>query len=133
MSAGLHRRGNRLETSFDLRQRTGLTRLSGVVIISNMGAILLLRRRVVVAEDAFVEVVLWQVPTPMPPSEHGFKYRLAYVVGGECVVRFDNERGKRDHRHIGSAEEGYSFSTPAQLMADFRAEIERWNHDNGRS
>ena len=23
-----------------------------------------------------------------------FKYRLAYVVGGECVMRYDNERVK---------------------------------------
>ncbi len=32
-------------------------------------------------------------------SSHGFKYRLAYVVDGVCVVRYDNEVDKGDHRH----------------------------------
>jgi tRNA (Thr-GGU) A37 N-methylase len=40
-------------------------------------------------------------PQAVPPSTHAFKYRLAYVVGGECVLRYDNERGKGDHRHAG--------------------------------
>lgn len=102
-------------------------------MFSNMKAVLLLRRRVVVAADAFVEVVIWRVPQPVTPSAHEFKYRLAYVVGGQCVLRYDNERGKGDHRHIGAAEEAYAFSSPAQLMADFETEIARWNDEHGRS
>lgn len=98
-----------------------------------MGAVALLRRRVVVATDAFVEVVVWRVPEPVPPSVHAFKYRLAYVVRGECVIRYDNERGKGDHRHTDAGEKPYRFSTPEQLMADFEAEIARWNHEHGRS
>ncbi len=101
--------------------------------MSNMKALLLLRRRVIVAEDAFAEVVIWRVPKPVEPSEHEFKYGLAYVVRGECVLRYDNERGKGDHRHLGTAEERYTFSSPEQLMADFEADIERWNHEHGRS
>lgn len=96
-------------------------------------AVLLLRRRVVVAVDAFVEIVIWRVPQPVVPSTHGFKYGLAYVVDGECVLRYDNERGKGDHRHLGEREEASTFSTPEQLMADFEADIERWNHEHGRS
>jgi hypothetical protein len=106
---------------------------TAVVIISNMEAVPLLRRRVVVAEDAFVEVVVWQVPEPVPPSPHGLKYRLAYVVGGRCVLRYDNERGKGVHRHVETVEETYEFSTPEQLMGDFIADIARWNHEHGRS
>src|SRR5512140_2575409 len=98
-----------------------------------MKATPLLRRRVVVADDAFVEVVIWQVPQPVAPSTHGFKYRLAYVVGGECVLRYDNERDKGDHRHTPGSEEPYDFSTPDQLMADFEADIARWNHEHRRS
>jgi len=98
-----------------------------------MKAVLLLRRRVVVAPDAFIEAVVWQVPKPVPPSSHGFKYRLAYVVGGRCVLRYDNERGKGGHRHTETAEEDYDFTTPEKLMADFHADIRRWNHENGRS
>lgn len=102
-------------------------------MFSNMKAVLLVRRRVVVALDAFAEIVIWRVQQPVAASTHGFKYALAYVVGGECVLRYDNERGKGDHRHVGPTEEPYTFSSPEQLMADFAADITRWNHEHGRS
>jgi len=91
-----------------------------------------MRRRVIVATDAFVEVVVWNIPAPVPPSTHKFKYRLAYVVRGQCVLRYDNECGKGDHRHTETAEEPYSFSTPERLMADFEADVARWNDEHGR-
>ncbi|MBI3785239.1 MAG: hypothetical protein HY270_17745 [Deltaproteobacteria bacterium] len=98
-----------------------------------MRATELMRRRVVIAPDAFAEVSLWRLPQPLPPSTHTLKYRLAYVVGGKCVVRYDNERGKGDHRHVGRVSARYVFTTPDQLMADFNADIERWNDEHGRS
>ena len=98
-----------------------------------MKAVALIRRRVVLAEDAFAEVAIWRVSQPVSPSRHGFKYRLAYVVASQCVLRYDNERGKGDHRHVGTVETPYVFSTPDQLMADFNADIARWNHEHGRS
>ena len=98
-----------------------------------MKALPLIRRRVVLAADAFVEVVVWRVREPVPPASHPFKYRLAYVVEGQCVVRYDNERGKGDHRHAGNAESVYSFTTPEQLISDFEAEVKRWNHEHGRA
>jgi len=98
-----------------------------------MEAVALVRRRVVVAPDAFVEVVIWQVSEPVPPSTHLFKYRLAYVVEERCVVRYDNERGKGDHRHAEDSEQAYAFTTPDQLMADFEADVARWNHEHGRT
>ena len=98
-----------------------------------MKAIALIRRRVVLAPDAFVEIAVWRVPQPVPPSAHAFKYRLAYIVAGECVLRYDNERDKGDHRHVGTVETPYAFSNPDKLMADFSADIARWNHENGRS
>lgn len=73
--------------------------------------------------DGFVEVVIWQVPEPVPPSEHSYKYRLVYVVDGKRVVGYDNERGKGDHRHLGDREEAYCFVNPRQLMADFMADV----------
>lgn len=104
-----------------------------VVTVSNMKAVALVRRRVVLAIDAFVEVVVWPLPEPVAPSTHVFKVRLAYVVRGECVMRYDNERGKGDHRHVGTSEWPYAFSTSDQLMSDFDSDIARWNHENGRS
>jgi len=110
-----------------------LTTFLDVVNMSNMKAIPLIRRRVVLAPDAFAEIAVWRVPEPVPPSGHPFKYRLAYVVGGECVLRYDNERGKGDHRHYGDEESAYVFSDPDQLTRDFGADIARWNHEHGRS
>jgi hypothetical protein len=93
----------------------------------------LIRRRVVVAADAFAEVVVWRVPEAVPPSSHSFKYRLAYVVRGECVIRYDNERGKGDHRHAGGTETAYAFTTAERLMTDFEADVMRWNREHGRT
>jgi hypothetical protein len=58
---------------------------------------------------------------------------LTTFVDGECVLRYDNELGKGDHRHFGDRERPYRFSTPERLMADFSADIGSWNHENGRS
>lgn len=98
-----------------------------------MKAVPLFNRRVVLAVDAFAEIVVWQVPEPVPPSTHPFKYRLAYVVEGACVLRYDNERDKGDHRHFGDNESRYRFSTVDQMMADFEADIARWNREHDRT
>ena len=97
-----------------------------------MKAVELICTRIVYSESAFAELVLWRLPKPVEGSSHEFKYRLAFVVRGECVLRYDNEAGKGDHRHTETAEESYNFSTPDQLMADFAADVARWNHEHGR-
>ncbi len=76
-----------------------------------------------------VEIVIWRVPKPVPPSEHAYKYRLVYVVGGQRVLGYDNERGKGDHKHVGPQQEAYRFTSPQQLMADFMADLKEHSHD----
>lgn len=97
-----------------------------------MRATELFRQRIVDSEDSFAEMVLWRLPQPLAGSAHRFKYRLAYVVDGACVLRYDNEAGKGDHRTVGGKEGKYAFSTPEKLMTDFERDIARWNHENGR-
>ncbi len=94
--------------------------------MSNMKAAILLDERHIVAADAFVEIVVWRLPGPAKGSAHSFKYRLALVVGGECVLRYDNEAGKGDHRHAGGTEAPYRFSGYERLVSDFWAEVESW-------
>jgi len=101
-----------------------------VAIVHQMKAVALIRHRVVLGADAFAEIAIWRVSSPVQPSTHLFKYRLAYVVANECVLRYDNERDKGDHRHYGKRESTYEFSTPDQLMSDFNADIARWNREN---
>ncbi|MBL8385369.1 MAG: hypothetical protein JNM90_19965 [Burkholderiales bacterium] len=98
-----------------------------------MRATLLLRRRVADNVGGFAEYVVWLLPKPLAPSTHPYKYRLAYVVAQECVIRYDNEGGKGDHRHYGNREHAYGFSNPRQLVADFEADIKRWNRENSDS
>lgn len=70
-----------------------------------------------------VEMVVWRVPDPVPPSEHPFKYRLVFVRGGKRVVGYDNERGKGDHRHAGKTEKPYAFVDEAKLLEDFWQDV----------
>jgi hypothetical protein len=102
-------------------------------MFSNMKAVELLRTRIIFADTAFAELALWQVAKPLAGSAHRFKYRLAYVVSGVCVLRYDNEDGKGDHRHFGGEERAYAFTTPEKLLADFQRGISRWNHENRNS
>ena len=77
--------------------------------------------------EGFIEVVIWQVPHPVPPSEHPFKYRLVYVVDGKRRVGYDNERGKGDHRHSDGVEVAYQFTTLDHLLADFERDVQGWS------
>ena len=92
--------------------------------MSNMPAELLLDERHVLSESAFVELVVWRVPAPMRSSQHEYRYRLALVVDGECVLRYDNEAGKGDHRHVRDKERQYRFKNAEQLLADFWSDVE---------
>lgn len=90
----------------------------------------LLDERHNVADDAFVEAAVWEVPKPLPGSTHAYKYRLALVIEGRCVLRYDNEAGKGDHRHVGDQEAPYGFSTPGRLFDDFYEDVARWLNEN---
>lgn len=76
------------------------------------------------SEREVVHMMVWRLSEPVPGSTHSFKYRLAFVVGGLCVLRYDNERGKGDHKYVGSVQSTYPFTTPARLLADFLREVE---------
>lgn len=78
-------------------------------------------------DGSIVEVVVWTLSTPLTPSKLSYKYRLYYGAAGVCRVRYDNERGKGDHRHLGGREEDYIFTTLEQLLADFERDVNEWS------
>jgi hypothetical protein len=41
-------------------------------------------------------------------------------------VRYDNEKGKGDHKHIGLAEVSYTFVSVEKLIEDFMNDISRF-------
>lgn len=98
-----------------------------------MAAKLLIRQRVELTETAFAEIVVWQLAVPIVGCKHLFKYRLAFVVNGLCVLRYDNEAGKGDHRHWRNKEQAYRFTTPSQLVADFHADIRRYQDEHSEN
>jgi len=73
----------------------------------------------------FVDIVVWQLPAPTPDRPHGLKYRLHCGRGAECIVRYDNETGKGDHRHYGKQEEAYAFKDASILLRDFAQDVYR--------
>jgi Family of unknown function (DUF6516) len=86
---------------------------------------LVIADKVVFDDGAIQEIVVWRVPTPVPPSSHGFKYRLFYGFAGRRLVGYDNERGKGDHRHIEGREEPYQFRGWEPLIDSFLADVAR--------
>lgn len=91
-----------------------------------MTATLRVRAKEMYDDGSMVEVVVWDLPAPLPPCSHSHKYRLFYGTATEERVRYDNERGKGDHRHIHGNEDRYVFSTVEQLLADFEQDIQAW-------
>ena len=90
-------------------------------------ALLLAHAKEVRDDGSIVEIIIWQLTQPLPPTQHVYKYRLYYGSAGVSRVRYDNERGKGDHRHIGEHEEPYCFTSIEQLLDDFRRDVENWS------
>jgi hypothetical protein len=74
-------------------------------------------------EGGILELVVWKVPAPVPPTEHGYKYRAVYALNGVRIVGFDNERGKGDHCHLDGKQAPYVFRGVDQLVEDFIAAV----------
>ena len=95
-------------------------------MIANVKAELLHRDRFDFDDGAILEMVIWQVPTPVSGSHHRYKYRLFYGRHGKRIVAYDNERPKGDHRHLEGLEQRYKFTDVETLVRDFLADVERW-------
>lgn len=97
-----------------------------------MDAQLILDKRDTLSDDAFQQLVVWLLPKPLYLSTHFYKYRLALIVDKVCVMRYDNEAGKGDHKHIGDEQFPVDFAGLPTLLADFDADVERWFNEHGR-
>jgi hypothetical protein len=85
------------------------------------------RQKLTYPDGAIREMVLWQLPHADEERPHGLKYSLYYgTADGQCLIRYDNERGKGDHRHYGEIEKTYVFTTEEALVRDFLTDICRY-------
>ena len=89
-----------------------------------MRAVRFFHQRIDYDDGSIVEMVIWRVPSAVPPTSHGLKYSLFYGRIGRREVGYDNERGKGDHRHLKGKEYPYTFTTVEQLVADFWSDVQ---------
>lgn len=59
-----------------------------------MPAVELMNRRILIADNAFALIRILQVDPAILGSHHLYKYSLAYIVDGVCVLLYDNERAR---------------------------------------
>jgi hypothetical protein len=90
---------------------------------------LLFSQRIDYDDGAIVEMVLWRVPLPVPPTTHRLKYSLFYDRPGVREVGYDNERGKGDHKHFQGVETTYRFTTIEKLVSDFWSDVRKLRGD----
>jgi len=89
-----------------------------------LAARLLLRDKKI-KNSLIVEMVVWELDEPLQGCSHRFKYRLfcGGLETGMNLVRYDNERGKGDHRHAATGEQPYIFISLERLFADFENDV----------
>lgn len=90
----------------------------------------MLHEKIVRDDGAVVELVIWQLPRATSERPHALKYRLYFGRGGKCLVRYDNESGKGDHRHVRGKETPYRFVSLAKLRRDFELDVRRCGGEN---
>jgi hypothetical protein len=88
-----------------------------------MKARLLFHERRLFDDGAIMEMKIWRVPEPVPPTAHRLKYSLFYGYPGRRLVGYDNERAKGDHKHLGNREMPYTFVSVERLVADFLSDV----------
>ena len=91
-----------------------------------MQAELILDEDFQLGEGIVANLVIWRLPRQLRGSMHSFKYSLALVEKGVNVLRYDNEAGKGDHRHVGRREFAYRFVDLEELKIDFWKDVEEW-------
>lgn len=97
-----------------------------------MDAKLIYHDKVIFSDGDILEIILWQVPQKEGERPHGIKYRLYYGDSkGDCLVRYDNEIGKGDHKHIKNKEYPYLFQNVETLVKDFMRDINNSRYKRG--
>ena len=87
-------------------------------------ATLVINEKITRTDGSIIQIVVWDLPIPLNASRHRYKYRLYFGRYGICLVRFDNEQGKGDHKHIQGVESPYIFIDSPTLMRDFGQAIQ---------
>lgn len=92
-----------------------------------MKAQLILDSKTILSDGRILQRKIWKLPMPTEDRQHALKYRLYCGQHGRTIVRYDNESGKGDHRHLGpqEVETAYAFTSLVQLLIDFDYDIKQ--------
>ena len=71
---------------------------------------------------------IWKAPESKDFPD-GVKYSFVYIHNGERVLGYDNERGKRHHKHFKGKETEIEFKDSESLLLQFKREIEELMED----
>ena len=83
----------------------------------------LINSKQVFDDGLIIEVVVWDVYKPIEGSAHSFKYNFQCCYPGITLIRYDNERGKGDHKHLSEKETKIDFVSIEQLLRDFYQDV----------
>jgi Family of unknown function (DUF6516) len=89
-------------------------------------ATLILDTKTVLQDGRILQRKIWQLSQPEPGRPFGWKYSLYCGIGGRTIVRYDNETGKGDHRHVGAQERESAYVLPP-LRNFWRISRAKWN------
>ena len=101
--------------------------------ISASKATLVIEEKFVRDDGAIMELVVWKLPHATLERRHALKYRLYFGRNGKCLVRYDNEAGKGDHRHVGNNEFPYHFVSLTKLRQDFEADVKKYGGEDEKN
>ncbi len=94
------------------------------IITHMLGAVIFRDYHQIFPNGPRVDIVIWRLPNTTVERPHGFKCRLNYGLSdGSSLVRYDNETGKGDHKHVRNKQFPYTFSTVSQLFKDFASDV----------
>jgi hypothetical protein len=85
---------------------------------------LVYQNKLIYSDGSIMQIVIWKLPKRTSERPHGLKYRLYYGDSdGNCIIRYDNEVGKGDHKHHYDQQQDYEFVTAKKLIEDFLKDI----------
>jgi hypothetical protein len=84
---------------------------------------LIFQDRITLTDTEFVQLVIWLVEPAVRACAHHYNYRFAYVKDGICRLRYDNEAGKGDHKHLDEKQQPINFTSPKALIRSFFDEV----------
>ena len=70
------------------------------------------QKKVIYPDLCIAEIVVWQFLHTTPERPHGYKYRINdCTADGTAVVRYENETGNGNNKHIGALDPPYEFES----------------------